>query len=143
MSRRRLFSKLDSAGDTIVEVLLAIAIVSVTLGAAYVAANRSLRATRLSQERGEALKYAESQVEMLRAYITHNDDRSPAQGTDKCITGVTSVSNTPCKKGPDNRYSISTSYLTTAPATYRINVIWDAYGGGEEQKVTLYYRQEI
>lgn len=54
------------SGDTIVEVLVAIVIVATILGGAYATANRSLLATRESQERGEALTLAEGQVEALR-----------------------------------------------------------------------------
>lgn len=54
------------AGDTIVEVLIAILLVAVILGGAYATANQSLLATRESQERGEALTLAEGQLEGLR-----------------------------------------------------------------------------
>lgn len=57
---------LNSIGDTLIEVLIATAIVSSILGGAYVTSNRSLRTTRQAEERVEALKYAESQVEKLR-----------------------------------------------------------------------------
>lgn len=53
-------------GDTIVEVLIAISVVSLILGGAYVTTNRSLIATRSAEERGNALKLAESQVEQLK-----------------------------------------------------------------------------
>jgi Tfp pilus assembly protein PilV len=54
------------AGDTIVEVLVAIVIVATILGGAYVTASHSLLNVRESQERGEALNLAEGQVEALR-----------------------------------------------------------------------------
>jgi len=53
-------------GDTIVEVLIAISVVSLILAGAYVTTNRSLLATRSAEERGNALKLAESQVEQLK-----------------------------------------------------------------------------
>jgi prepilin-type N-terminal cleavage/methylation domain-containing protein len=65
----------NQRGDTIVEVLIAIAVVSLVLGGAYVTTNRSLQATRSAQERSIALKLAESQVERLKGIITS----SPAQ----------------------------------------------------------------
>ena len=46
----------SSRGDTIVEVLLAIAITSVVLAGAYVAVSGSMKASRAAQERGEAVK---------------------------------------------------------------------------------------
>jgi prepilin-type N-terminal cleavage/methylation domain-containing protein len=53
-------------GDTIVEVLIAIAVISLVLGGAYVTTNRSLQATRAAQERSIALKLAESQLERIK-----------------------------------------------------------------------------
>lgn len=57
----------NSRGDTIVEVLLAIVVVSATLGGAFAAMNRGVQGTRASQERAEALKLVESQVEYFKA----------------------------------------------------------------------------
>jgi type II secretory pathway pseudopilin PulG len=58
--------KLYSRGDTIVEVLIAIAIVSLILAGAFVTVNRSMLNGRQAQERGEAIKYAETQLERLK-----------------------------------------------------------------------------
>lgn len=60
---------LAERGDTIVEVLIAIAVVSLILGGAYVTTNRSLLATRSAQERSIALKLAESQIERIKVKI--------------------------------------------------------------------------
>lgn len=59
--------KIAFRGDTIIEVLISITVVSVILGGAYASANRSLSATRQAQERGESLKLAEEQLERLKA----------------------------------------------------------------------------
>src|ERR1035437_9248982 len=70
-SYRRRFSgsqSLNSRGDTIVEVLLAMLVISVILGGAFVLSRASLTGVRQSQERGEALKVAESQTEQLRVH---------------------------------------------------------------------------
>ncbi len=53
-------------GDTIVEVLIAVAVVSLILTGAYAIANRSLINIRQSQERTEALNIATQQVERLK-----------------------------------------------------------------------------
>jgi prepilin-type N-terminal cleavage/methylation domain-containing protein len=73
---RRYFSgsKLSQRGDTIVEVLIAIAVISMILGGAYITTNKSLMATRGAQERGNALKLAESQVEELKSVIATQPD---------------------------------------------------------------------
>lgn len=59
-------------GDTIVEVLLAMAVVGMVLGLAYGITNRSIAIGRSAQERSEALKLAETQVELLKEYISQN-----------------------------------------------------------------------
>lgn len=56
-------------GDTLVEVMIAIVIVSTVLGGAYVVSNHSLQATRSAQERSNALKLGEAQIEQLKSLI--------------------------------------------------------------------------
>lgn len=55
-------------GDTIVEVMLAMAVIGMVLGVAYGIANRSVTIGRSAQERSEALKIAESQLELIKEY---------------------------------------------------------------------------
>ena len=56
-------------GDTLVEVMIAIVIVASVIGGAYVVSNKSLQSTRGSQERQNALKVGESQIEQLKSLI--------------------------------------------------------------------------
>jgi prepilin-type N-terminal cleavage/methylation domain-containing protein len=63
-------TKLHQSGDTIVEVLIAITIVSVILGGAYVTSNDSLDATQDAQEHADALQLTQAQVELLRTKAT-------------------------------------------------------------------------
>lgn len=62
----------EQAGDTIVEVLIAIAVVSAVLGSAYVVVNRTLDNALQAQEHTEALKVAEAQLEQLKAATAAN-----------------------------------------------------------------------
>lgn len=64
--------KHSQVGDTIIEVMLAIAIVGMVLGASYSTATRALRTGRFAQEQTEALKLAESQIEKIK-YIAGLD----------------------------------------------------------------------
>lgn len=63
----RLQNKIGQRGDTIVEVLIAIAIVGSVLGIAYSIMNRNLLLLRDNQERSEAVKQAQGQVEALKS----------------------------------------------------------------------------
>jgi type II secretory pathway pseudopilin PulG len=56
-------------GDTIVEVLIALAVLGSVLVGGYSIATRSINSVRVSQERGEALKIAEGQMEQLRSRL--------------------------------------------------------------------------
>ncbi len=66
--------RLTSVGDTIVEVLIALTIISLVLGGAYVSASRSLNNGRQAQERGEALKLVQSQIERLKFIASGSDN---------------------------------------------------------------------
>ena len=54
------------AGDTIVEVIIAVAVVSSVLIGAYTVTNRSVQAVRDSEEHAQALQWLQGQVELLR-----------------------------------------------------------------------------
>lgn len=63
----------NNYGDTIIEVLLALAVLGVIIGGGYSIATRSLTGVQISQERNEATKVAEGQLESLKAYISGKD----------------------------------------------------------------------
>src|SRR4051812_27675369 len=59
--------RLDQHGDTIVEVLVAMAIMSLVLVGAFVTSNRNRTLLENSQEREQGQRLAEGQIEMMRA----------------------------------------------------------------------------
>lgn len=61
------FKLRSDRGDTIVEVLIAIAVVSSVLAITYSVMNRNLQLLRTNQERTEASKIAQSQLEQLKS----------------------------------------------------------------------------
>lgn len=62
-------------GDTIVEVLIAIGIVSLVLAASYVTAHRSYLTMQDAQEHSFAMKLLEQQTEALKAYdVLHHTE---------------------------------------------------------------------
>lgn len=60
------------AGDTIVEVIIAIAVISTVLAGAFIVTAQSTRAVRDSEEHAQALQYVQGQVELLRAAAGHS-----------------------------------------------------------------------
>lgn len=64
---RRIFKVVNkNRGDTIVEVLISVAIAGAVIGGAFALATRSLRQGINASERTEALKIAEGQIEALK-----------------------------------------------------------------------------
>ena len=116
-------------GDTIVEVLIAIAIVSLTLTGAYASVNRSSNATRTAQERGEALKWAESQVEQIKA-----SKNLPGTGS-FCFTTNQQLQSgsTTCDTTNGVTYKAIIQQSGTTTRNYSVIVTWDALGSGTTQ----------
>ncbi|MBA3757879.1 hypothetical protein H0X09_03370 [Candidatus Saccharibacteria bacterium] len=66
MRRIKTSNRNRNRGDTLVEVLLSIAIVGLAIASSYALATRALRQAITASERTEALKIAEGQVESLK-----------------------------------------------------------------------------
>ncbi|HEX4774334.1 MAG TPA: type II secretion system protein [Candidatus Saccharimonadales bacterium] len=66
MSIKRFSGHLNTFGDTIVEVMIVLAILGLAISISYATANRSLLNARQAQENSEASLYVQSQIEALR-----------------------------------------------------------------------------
>lgn len=150
----------DSKGDTIVEVLIAMAVVAVVLGGAYSSANKSFANTRAAQERGEALKVAESQLESLNTlyknrtvniYDSINNvfclDNTPARvtivGYDPAAVPLltTDFGRYPAECLKQGRYHVSITYTQTSPTAddnFNVVVKWERFNGGRDQLNAVY-----
>ncbi|MDZ7744362.1 MAG: prepilin-type N-terminal cleavage/methylation domain-containing protein [Candidatus Saccharibacteria bacterium] len=146
MSRLRISER----GDTIVEVLIAIAIVSLVLGGAYVSARRSLQMNQRAAERVEASKVVEQQLEKLKTVAAQPDNDLFASDTTEpyCIDGslVRQDNLNECRFGPDDggsgRYQVQIFRDSSSDGRYVFNVRaqWDRLGGGDPQMLNAYYR---
>lgn len=86
-------------GDTILEVLISVAVLSLILSTSYALANRSTQANRQAAERSEAFKNTESQMESLKAYVSRSDNPAlPPAGSKFCMK----ADNTPTSTITDN-----------------------------------------
>lgn len=143
--------KLKEQGDTIVEVLIAIAVVSLVLGGAYVTTNRSLLATRSAQERSIALKLAESQLERLKAKIATTPQQifGPTAPTTFCISNTNTVINavtTPNSCGLNSAGAVSSVQPVFNIRIVRVNnqfnltETWDSVNGKTTDKLQMKYR---
>jgi type II secretory pathway pseudopilin PulG len=150
--------KLNLRGDTIIEVLIALSVIGAVIGGAYATASRSLNVGRQAQERAEATRVAESQVESLKALagsidssgdiFDHEGDfcvnagevvqtgSSSGQDTEVAVleTGTASAQyNEECVFAP--RYFTS---ISREDNTFTVLVRWERIGGGIDEIKMLY-----
>jgi prepilin-type N-terminal cleavage/methylation domain-containing protein len=169
-SSRRYYQKLSpkrlQRGDTIVEVLIAIAIISLVLTGAFSTTHASLLATRTSQEHSEALKLLESQIESIRSY--NIAPPSPTATEPFCVDSTAVATNYQAKfgggvtipasaaadpladttypaacqlpgvAGETYKYYMSIVYNPTT-STYDLRARWDGFNTSHNQ-VELFYR---
>ncbi len=138
----------NQKGDTIVEVIIAIGIISVVLVASYSIANRSLATIRDAQEHTIALKIAEAQIEQLK--VASQDptlNKMYNRNAPFCVqynngTGKLEINNGPCAQTNGIPYNVSVSLPAGSGPdyTYTISVTWDTAIGSGQGNVSLVYR---
>lgn len=148
ISRRRK----NQRGDTIVEVLIAIGIVSLVLTTAYNMSNRNRQTMQNTREQTQAQKLVEGQIELLR------EQENPSNMSNKCFVRIAgeggdtedleprSTSDNQCLVDANGyqaasdysgaKYSLSINYSSSN--VYTIKATWDKLGGGTGN-VTMYY----
>lgn len=134
-------------GDTLVEVMISIAVISLVLSGAYVTTNRSLQSTRDAQERGDALKLVESQVERLKGLAVTSPTTLFGTGVPSpfCITGTTVVAaaNAACKMnaagGATTTEPAYTVSITKNANTFTVRNSWTSVRG-VQNSVSMVYR---
>lgn len=150
--------KRSSKGDTIVEVLITIAIISSVLAGAFSVTQKSAMAVRDSQERSEMLQILQGQVELVRSIAvaaptpTHEifettpqyfciDSASKAKREFSASASLNNLGDyhADCKDlGAAGLYRLAVSYNSTT-STYTFIGNWDNLGGGNNS-MKLSYR---
>jgi type II secretory pathway pseudopilin PulG len=146
------------AGDTIIEVLIVIMVLGSVLGGAFITMNRSTTNIRQSQERVEALKVAEGQVESLKSVVKSGNIAVFTAPAPFCLSGTLVVAaltgsfptlNTDplttyvasCKdSGSGGRYNIAIEPNTPDTNTFLVHVRWFKYNAAGNEEVTLAYK---
>jgi type II secretory pathway pseudopilin PulG len=143
------FKKLSQRGDTIVEVLISIGVISLILGGAFVVTNRSLQGTREAQERQNALKLVQAQLEQIKELAADSPDTLFGTGvpTSYCITPSNTVvasGNSACAVGADGTpssaepvFHLSVSRDTN---TFTVTNTWQNISGDGQDNVEMKYR---
>lgn len=137
-------------GDTIVEVLICVLIVSLVLAGAYVTTQRSSVGVRNSQEHSIALKLIQAQVEQLRTNANRENptiftanqpfcmvdtEPQPANNTAECVQDAAGQPTT-----DQPMFRMSVRRIANAGGTvFTINADWDALTGQPARK-TIFYR---
>lgn len=142
----------NSRGDTIIEVLIAIVVLTAVFGGAYITANASAKKINDASEKNQALEYAQGEVEDLRARGA--TDLSGGIPSQFCYTvpPVTFNSGSVCgfynsPQGYEAQIQASSSGVCapTCPDgtdQFVITVYWNGLFSATE-KVQLFYRLEI
>lgn len=135
------------AGDTIVEVLIAIAVISLVLVGAYVTTTKNMSSTQDAQERTQAVKLAETQIEYFRkaggtvasGNCFNNSGEQTAggdQGSNPCIV---LSDGTMAGEGDQPAYTLSITPSVSHVGAYAIKAQWASLTG-ITNNVTMYYR---
>lgn len=124
----------NNRGDTIVEVLIAVAVVSLVVATAYAVVNKSVTAIQSAQEQSYAQKLVEQQVELLR---TASSAPSTLGG---CYTQTAAYSLVPADCTISNGGATYTISITkpAGDTAYTIRAVWET-PGGQQARVSAYY----
>lgn len=146
-----------SRGETIIEVMIALSILSLALGISYASASRNLRASRDAQERTIASQHAQSTIEVIKSYATREDTAInarifPAAAHSVCVSTDTGDigGNTPPQLHPDTfcNKDIYTVRVDVVPVPvvsgplrfdYHVVVNWESLASGAESEASMRY----
>jgi len=78
--------RMNSRGDTIMEVLISMAVLGLILASSYALVTRSTSANISANERGQASKLAIQQIELLKIYAENNANNMPSPSYAFCLT---------------------------------------------------------
>ena len=150
----------SSRGDTIVEVLISVAILALVLATAYVAASNSLRTGTSAGQRNQALGYAQSQIEYIKGMQAGSQQQNGTLSDitdgngDFCFTSTGALIDEIDKTNPgwpepirqeclsydDQTYSVRATY-TPELKVFTIRVSWScASTSAEDCSLKLYYK---
>jgi type II secretory pathway pseudopilin PulG len=130
-------TKLNSQrGDTIIEVVIAMAVLGLVLGASAVLVNRSSKTLQTSQESAVALRGAQKQIEYLRFFADAKPDELPSSDQVFCMKDensktINSAECTTLNGGASYIPRIKLIYHDTDGGYYdaHVNVDWETLTG--------------
>ncbi len=153
--------KLNQLGDTIVEVMISLVVVALAIGLGYGVATRSLKANRQAQERVEALKKVEGQIERLKkrastdgansgifsnsqAFCLVSNNTGPNEivriDTPPLVLASDALSGGAYAGCIDGLYHISISPKNAAKTEFNIAARWFSIGSNAKEETLITYR---
>lgn len=142
----KIFNK--QAGETIVEVLFAIVVISSALGGAFAIANRSQLTVEANRERYQAQMLANSQADNLKLVTSDNEkkkniDENYVSKQAFCIfqgsVYATDDSSGKCQFNFLGGVSYKVSITSNGEEVFLISVNWDSLINKEKDQVELVY----
>lgn len=124
------------AGDTIVEVLIALVVIAAVLPGAFFLSRASLQHVRDSEEHAQALNILQGQLERLRAM-----QRGDIPPSDFCFAeGSQALTSAPCQYGNiPYQVTIHDAGPATSPShLYQAKITWNKLGGGINTERLIY-----
>lgn len=139
---------LSRRGDTIIEVMVVLAVLGLALSMAYTTANRSLKNTRQAQENAEASVLAQSQIEALRSMTVAGNPQNIFQAGPYCVNTsttpyvVVAPPSNACMANPLYDVKIEYQQLSAIPkgGTFKVTITWADVSGQGNDTVTSVYR---
>jgi prepilin-type N-terminal cleavage/methylation domain-containing protein len=132
----------NQKGDTIVEVLIAIVVVSMVLVAGYITTTRSVDGMQDTQEHSEALQLAQAQLEDLQnstnlSLLVSGDCFNTSGNITSGVNCSVDSSGSPTTGQPQFKVTITQPALTT----YSVAITWPSLAeAGVTNNVTLFYQ---
>lgn len=132
------------------EVMISMAVMGLVLGFSYSSANHSLSMAQDSKERSTALRIAESQVELVKAYISNEGAAGALAASHYCMVYSSPPPNFSTETIPDandfssypnackhdnDRYHVA---ITPDGDDYRITARWESLFGGNSEVLVMY-----
>jgi type II secretory pathway pseudopilin PulG len=150
-------------GETIVEVLISMAVLGLVLSATYGLANKSTQANRQAQERAEALGENTARLEQFKTFLedggsipggffcVFENNTGGLQATSGGFSGgippdpeEDALDNYPnqCKSGPDNRYNTAVRKIDNSDGTdtYVVTTRWSRVSGTGVEELSIEYK---
>ena len=136
-------------GDTLVEVLIAITVVSMVLVTAYATTTRSVNSMQDTQEHSEALQLAQTQLEYLHNVSKPNRptsggcfDHTGTKASALSAGCLVDAGDNPTTTQPQFTIQIFNTYNAVTKLTiYSVQITWPSISNGVNNNVTLYYQQ--